>query len=485
MNTGRRLLAGAAWTYGAQLLTVIVQLAYSALTSRLVAPSEFGAYAVALAVTSLVALLATGGLGQTVARMVDIDRSRLRSLVTYASILGLTGGAILFFTAPVWAWLWGVDSAAEPIRWLALSGVISPFLGLSTGLMARRGRFRRLALITVAGNLLGMLLGSWAVLQWQSASSLVVSSAVAQIFIMVGSLLSTDRQLLGMARLSWGHGDIGYSGKLTAASMLSYLTGNITKFSMARGIDSASLGYWNRAEVLTSIPFQQIQSALLRTAYPEFRHDIADSRRARVVWTDMLIMVTWVSLTLSAGVAVFIPPLVPLIFGAGWDTAASLAGPLAVVGGLQIISTLLASAVEALGRFRWIWLTDAVLILVQIAAAVHIFLFRDIQVAVVALILTNVVRHSLQVWLATRHGYLEGRRLLMGYSVAGVFATALGGVAWICLNLILTSPSDPVHWVAAILFGGGVFAAIVCVREKLPVVILARKYGFIRRAGQD
>jgi len=481
MSTGKRLLQGAAWMYGAQLVTVAVQIGYAAVTSRLVLPDGFGAYAVALSVTGLISLLATGGLGQTVSRMVDVEQKRLHSLVTYALILGLAGALTLFVTAPFWAWLWGVESSIEPIRWLAISSFVSPFLGLSTGLMARSGKFRQLATITVVSNVVGMAVGVLAVLEWKSASSLVVSAATAQLLIMIGSVVATDGQLVGVARLSQGRGDIGYSGQLTFASILSYLTGNIVKLSMARGLGSASLGYWNRAEVLTLIPFQQIQSALIRAAYPEFRHDIADSVRARVVWTDMLTLVMWLALTASAGVAVLVPPLVPILFGPGWEVAAKLAGPLAIVGGLQIVSVLLTSAIEALGRFRWIWSTDAILIALQIAAAVLIFITRDLSVAVIALILTNVVRHGWQVRLASREGYLNFQRLWKGYLAAAAFATGLGASAWGALQCIEIATQQPLVWPVVALLSIGPLALIFLLRERLPAVVLARKYGFIGR----
>jgi len=480
LSTGRRLLAGVTWVYGAQLVTVVVQFIYAAVTSRSVAPAGFGAYAVALSVTGLVSLLATGGLGQTVSRMVDIQRDRLRSLVTYALILGIVGGSILFLSAPLWAHLWGVDSAIPPIRWLAISSVASPFLGLSTGLMVRLGRFRQLALITVASNVSGMMVGAAAVLTWQSASSLVISSAVAQIAILCCSLFATDRHLFGLAKLKHGRSDIGYSGKLTVASFLAYLTGNITKLSMTRGIDAASLGYWNRAEVLTSLPLQQIQNALIRTVYPEFRHDIADSVRAKIVWTDMLILIAWIALPLSAGVAILVPPLVPFVFGDGWETAASLAGPLAIVGGLQVVSTLLSSAIEALGRFRWIWSTDAILIAIQVIAAVFIFVYKNMFLAVIALLVTNVVRHGWQVWMAGRYGYLDVERLLRQYLVAIISSGLVAAVTWSFLELILASNGAHLYWLPTILLACAVSAIVFRVRELLPVVVLARRYGFLR-----
>lgn len=480
MSTARRLIMGASWVYGAQVLTVALQFIYAAVTSRAVSPSGFGAYAIALAVTGLVSLLATGGLGQTVSRMIELDRRRIRALVTYALLLGATAGSVLLLSAPLWAWLWGVEASSEPIRWLSVSSSLSPLLGLATGLMARTGQFRRLAIITLVSNLSGMAIGAFAVVAWHSASSLVVSAAVAQLLTLVGAMFSTDRQLFGVGPLRNGQSDIGFSGKLASTSMLSYLTGNIVKFTMVRGIDAASLGHWNRAEVLTSIPMQQIQGALIRAVYPEFRHDIDESSRAKIVWTDMLILVAWVALTLSSIALVVVPPVVPILFGAGWEVAAAVAGPLAVIGGLQILSTLLASAVEALGRFRWIVSTEFILITLQVLAAILVLLTHNIWIAVLALIITNIVRHGWHVFLLGKHGYLDIPRLVKHYFIAAGFSAYIALTLWGALQFLSLTYLSNIYWFFAIFCLLVPLGVCFFARKTLPALVVARKYGLLR-----
>lgn len=423
-----------------------------------------------------------GGLGQTVSRMIEVDRRRVRALVSYALLLGALSGSILLFSAPLWAWLWGTAESVEPIRWLAISSSLSPLLGLATGLMARLGKFRGLALITLGSNVAGMLVGAAAVTAWQSASSLIVSAAVAQVLTLIGAVAATDGCLLGVANFRNARADIGYSGKLASTSMLSYMTGNIVKFSMVRGIDAASLGHWNRAEVLTSIPMQQMQSALIRAVYPQFRHDIDESARARTVWTDMLILVSWVALTISAIAFVLVPPIVPLLFGAGWELAAALAGPLAIVGGLQIVSTLLASAVEALGKFRWLLWTEIVLIVIQMISAFAIVVFHDIMMAVTALVITNVVRHGLHVLLLGRDGYLDVARLLRHYGLAIGGASILGLTCWIAVQFVLLQGLSVISLVVVVLVISIPAFCFFRMRNRLPPVVIARRYRLLSKA---
>jgi O-antigen/teichoic acid export membrane protein len=197
-----------------------------------------------------------------------------------------------------------------------------------------------------------MGIGVLTALEWPGAVSLVVSPILAQFFIFCGAFILNGRLLLGLGRLKSAATEARFSFQIILTTLASYLTGNVGKWSASFVLGPAALGQWNRADVVAFVPFQQIQVALVQAIYPEFRHDRANGVRAREVWPDLLGIVAWVVFPITAGAAVIIPHIIPLLFGEGWAVAASLAVPIAIAGGLQIIASLLSSGIEAIGRFR-------------------------------------------------------------------------------------------------------------------------------------
>lgn len=413
--------------------------------------------------------------------MDQINRRRIRALVTFSLILGGAGGTFLYVTSSVWALLWGVSASEEPLKWLALSSFVSPLTGLATGLMARQGKFRRLAIITFIGNLVGIVFGVGAVLVWRSPSSLLVSTIVPQVLLLLGCLFSTDGHLLGLARLGHARGDLSYSGKVVATNMSFYLSGNIVKWSMPRAISPASLGHWNRAETVTLVPLQQLQGAMTSAVFPEFRHDVKDSSRARIVWTDMLIATSWPSLILGCCGAILIPVLLPFMFGDRWADAALVAGPLALAGGVQLLASLLTSAISALGIFRWLWATEAALVALQLVTAIGLFAMHEILLAAISLVVTTAIRHFSHVWLANRRGYLMARRLLAGYLRSSLFSTLLAILCFVEVQLVRHAGQQPIAAGSACAIPIAVVAVLYVVRNQLPPVIIARNYGLLRK----
>jgi O-antigen/teichoic acid export membrane protein len=478
---GRRAAVGATWMYGAQVATITLQFGYAAVTSRTISPAGFGAYAVALSVTALVGLLSSGGLAQTSARLTLIERSVVRGLLSYGILLGLAGSAFLFLTASFWASLWGSPDSAILIRWLSVSTLIAPSLGLASGIVRRLGKFRELAIVTIAANILGMGIGVLTVLKWPGAASLLVSPILAQFFIFCGAFILNGRMLLGLGRLKSAAAEARFSFQIILTTMASYLTGNVGKWSASFGLGSAALGQWNRADVVAFVPFQQIQAALIQSVYPEFRHDRADGVRAREVWPDLLGIVAWAVFPITAGAAVILPHIIPVLFGQGWEVAASLAVPIAIAGGLQIIASLLSSGIEAIGRFRWIWAGQVLMMVASAAGAVGALTLHTLTPLMLSIVAVVVIQHCVQLFFAVRHGYVDFKKLMGHYFAAAATAVTFAIFLWLAAQAILVTEGN--LWVVL----GCLMAAILTLsllwifRLRLAPVKLAIKYGLLKR----
>lgn len=476
MSTARRVASGAAWTYGAQFLSIVVQFVYAAITSRIVGADGFGAYAVALAVSGFAILIATGGLGQSVGRMVVLEAARLKALVTYALLLGLGSSVFLFASTPLWVQIWSAEGATSAIHLAVINAFTAPLFGLATGLVRRLGKFRQLAVATLTTNVVGMCVGAACVFVWPTAAALMVSAIVAQTLLLLVALGLSDRLLLGMRSVGAARSDITYSWQLTATSFASYLTHNLTKISVTRAIGVSALGQWNRAEVFTTVPFQQIQSAMIQAVYPEFRHVRHDRERANRIWTDLVVLVAWLVMPASAAVSVVAPVAIPLVFGPGWEDAAAISVALAFVGGLQVLSSLLGGAIESLGRFKWIWANTLLLLSLQIVAVVAILYLRWIWIAIGVLVLTGIVRHAVQIVFCLRAGYLDNKRLARGYlsatlATAVVWALGTAGV-WVGENAF----QYPIYWIPFVALLCLPLAAVWRMKESLPPMRIARLY---------
>ncbi|WP_139007360.1 oligosaccharide flippase family protein [Arthrobacter crystallopoietes] len=479
MNKSRTLASGAAWSYGLQIVTTLVQFGYAAITTRVVSAQGFGEYSVSLAVAGFVSILANGGLAQTVGRLDTLDSRKMRALGSYALLLGTASATFLWFSAGFWAVLWSMPGATLPVQVLSISALLAPSLGLSTGLLRRRSKFRAIALTTAFGNIVGMAIGVWAVNRWGNAASLVVSTVVAQIVILILAQVINGRTAFGFGRLGQARAEISFSWNVTISGVLGYFVGNLSKWSVAREVSAGALGNWNRADVVTTVPFQQLQNAMIQTVYPEFRHDIGNAQRAQRVWPDLLALIAWITIPASVVSAVFIPVFLPILFGEGWELAIELVPWLALAAGILPVTTTLASAVEAMGAFKWVWATQVALIGVQVLAVIAISRTHSIVPAIIALFATNAVRHAVHLIFCWRHRYLHVGRLIRNYMQVGLG----GAVAWVwsvaLVYLFTLDAEQPWRAAALAMFVILSLASLWSCRNRLPPIVIVRKYKLI------
>ena len=464
----------AGWALGAQVVTALLQFGYAAVTSRLVPDVGFGAFAVALSLSALVTLIAQGGLGQAAARTSELHPGKLSFLILFAVGLGVVAGLLLVVLATPWAMLWDAPGAVAPTRVVGITAFFAPLCGLLLGVLRRLGEFRALAISTVVASAAGMGVGVVAVLLVPGPVALVVAPVVATILLTITALVLTRRHWWARPDATAARTDLGFAWRVLGLTMLSYLSGNVGRWSVSRWVGVDVLGQWNRADVLTAVPIEQITTALGNAVYPEFRHDIGVQARTRQAWTDYLVLVSWACFPFAAILAGLSPIAIAILFGPGWGLAAAIAPLVAIEYMAVSVDTALAKALESVGRFRLLVPTAVAFLAVIALGAVGTIITRSWTVALVALIVASILRHLLQVVFTVRFGALDGWSLVKGYCCSLAASTVLGGAAALVSAGMLGRLGPVAAISGAVILIVAAAAGIVMRRHLPPVRILAR-----------
>lgn len=99
-NLGKRLMAGAAWAFGAKICGMGSSLVVNALLARMLEPDELGAYFLTVSITAFAAIVASFGLRQTVVRLIAESLAnglpgRARTALSYMSVIAGLGAIIV------------------------------------------------------------------------------------------------------------------------------------------------------------------------------------------------------------------------------------------------------------------------------------------------------------------------------------------------------------------------------------------------------
>lgn len=343
------MVAGAGSLLLSSISIMLVQLGYAAVTSRLLSPGAFGAYAVALAGVGLIGMLGGSGFGQAAARSTTAQSDG--QLAGAALLAGLSAGAIACVLAVPWAHLWGDPSAVALMCALALAIPLQSVSAVWAGIMRREGMTSYVALVAAVSQAVGLAVGLLAVTITRTPVALTVAQVTAAAVGAVWFGVKVKAPLEWVRTSGGSRRDLLYGFHSSGLSMLRYVAGIAPAWSLSRFLGPAALGSYNRAVTLVTVPLEAIQRSASVALFPELRPN-GPIYRKEGAFTDIVVLMTWVVVVGSPAAVFLASPFLEILLGPGWEAAQSIAPWAALMGILPFVSVPLAAALEAVGRYR-------------------------------------------------------------------------------------------------------------------------------------
>ena len=354
--TPRIVARSLGWSTVGTVVTRLGNVAVSLVVARLIAPTEFGVFAVALTVWTICGTMAEFGLGTDLVRAKDID-ARMPTVAT----LGLaTSGALalgMFLASDALATAFESPQAAGVIRVMSLSMLAFGFSIVPAALLQRQ--FRQSTLFAI--NMIGLVISTVITIALAShgfgAMSLAIAQVSSQTIVVVAQFVAVRR----LPTFGFDRGIAAQSVRfclpLAAANMLSWVLLSLDNLIVSRTLGTTALGYYALAFNVSSWPMSAVGQSIRAVALPALAHIETPGRRNSAI--GLLSGPLWtLSILLGLGLASLATPLVALLYGPRWSAAAPALVGLAVFGGLRVVLDFLATLLIAAGETTAVLLTQ-------------------------------------------------------------------------------------------------------------------------------
>lgn len=366
--SARTTARAAGWSGVSTIVLRLGGLAVGVVIARVLAPEQFGVYAVALTVQSILMTVADLGLSTELIRSSDPE-SRAPTVAT----LGLTIGALLtlgtVLTAGPVATLLGSPAAAPAIAVLAFTLLLGGAGVVPYAYLQRRFQQRELFLISVVDFTISTLVTLGLILSGGGVLSLAFGRLAAQLstttlqFVLAKTRPSfrIDRQAVRPV--------LAFGLPIAAANLLSWALLNVDNVVIARVAGATALGYYVLAFNISSWPMSALSQVVRSVSLPYFAR--VDDRAADAV--PRLVAVAWAgALPAGAMLAVLSGPVIQMVYGTKWLPATAVLAALGIFGGLRLVFDIFAGFLYARGRSRpvlWVQLIWFVAILIGMIIA--------------------------------------------------------------------------------------------------------------------
>jgi O-antigen/teichoic acid export membrane protein len=348
----RTLIEGMAWTAGMKWGTQILSWASTLIVARLLSPTDYGLFGMAMVVQGFLAPIYDLGLGTAIIQrrdLTDEEISRLGGLTLVYSAgfslltIALAGPVAAFYREPAVRWILIV---------FALASAVASLQMLPRAVLARQLKFRTIAFIDGVGGLTLTITTLALALAGLRYKALVYGAATsAVVTTIIGLIVAPHRYALPRraAKLK----DAATYGWHVALSRVGWYVYTNADFAIVgRVLGKAALGAYSFGWTIATIPIDRVGSLVARvipSVFASIQTDVLAMRRYFLGITEGL---AFIVLPLAAGLALTADDFVRVVLGERWSPSIMPLRVLAFYGGFRSLATVLSPILVATGHAR-------------------------------------------------------------------------------------------------------------------------------------
>ncbi|RNI21180.1 lipopolysaccharide biosynthesis protein [Flexivirga caeni] len=341
---------GVRWTTISAIVLRASQFLTGVLAARIVAPSQFGVFAVALTIYSVMLTLSDMGVTQALVR--EVHRTRLIAPTVNTINLGfaVVMAGILALCAHPLASLLNEPSATPALQVLSLTLVLAALGSVPAQILTRDYRQRQRFMsdlsnfIVSSGSLVLLALhgdGAMA-LAWSRCLGMAASAIVL-------NLVNRERYGYGFNRTEAAR-LFRFGLPLAGAGVLTVAIGDVDSIVIARVLGANSLGHYNLAYTVAAWPLGIFTSVLATITVTTFARAQQDLGQLREHVSAAVSTAVGLAFPICAVLAALSPDLIHVVYGARWLSAAPVLTILSVLTAVRVVQLVLTDLLVALGH---------------------------------------------------------------------------------------------------------------------------------------
>jgi len=350
MNLGSQVLMAVRWAVGAKFLSQLVSWGVSIVVIRLLTPEDYGLMTMATVFTSFLMMLNEFGLGAAIVQRGDLDEQSLCQVFGLILAVNFLLFILLNTVSPLVADFFGERRLIPILQILSLQFIADAFGIIPQALLERKLDFKTKSLVDVSSTVVSAIItlvlalvdsGVWA-LVWGSLALAVLKSAGLNF---VSPYLRRPAFSLSGLRTVVSFGGII---TVTRVAWLFYSQADI--FVIGKLLGKEQLGLYAVAMQLASLPMQKMNSIINLVAFPAFARIQTEPESIKANLLKAIRVMSFVAFPVFLGISCLAKELVAVILGPTWQSAVLPLQLLTLVMTFRMISNLLHSTVQGLGR---------------------------------------------------------------------------------------------------------------------------------------
>lgn len=279
-------------------------------------PSDFGVASMCMVVIVFLQAIKDGGFSQIIIQAAD---ERVADMVFSIQLaLSCVAVAILWIAAPWISGFFDDVTIILPLRIMALSLLVSPFVDIPLLLCQRQLDFKATFIRSLVAPLIAGTVAITMALNGYGYWALIVGTLTSQ--VVAAAILPILSGWKPRIDFSWRErtGELKFGLHMLYQGILRWANNQVAKLSLGKAQGAGQLGFYEVAQQLASMPYNCIAGALQKLAFPLLAQKHRASEEVGTVFLTMVQRLALVSIPMGVAAACVSKPLIHLVVGDKW-----------------------------------------------------------------------------------------------------------------------------------------------------------------------
>ncbi len=348
-NKTPSFLSSVSWSFLDQMSLFVINLFISAVLARLIEPSEFGLLAMVTVITGFLEVFKTVGLNESLIQKKNLSSQDINTVFWFTLFITFLLTIFIFFSAP-WIAKFYNNQRLEPITY-AIGGLffLNTLGSIPDALIRKDLLFKSFFLRNLLNRLIYGSIGISLAYAGYGIWSLIISQYVSVFFITWVSFkiiqwrprFFFDKKILKPHLL--------FGLPLLTLKIFYYWSSNIDTLLIGKKLGEQTLGYYNKAYGLMTLPVNKISSSISRVIFPMFSQEKNNMKKIWEKYLKLLSISAFLIFPLMGAMFILAKEIILLVYGPNWMPSVMIFKKFAFIGailGLTYTGTILKSVGE-------------------------------------------------------------------------------------------------------------------------------------------
>lgn len=337
MGYFRDTVKGVSWMTALRGFMRALAVIKIAVLARILSPTQFGNYGIALLVLGFLEVLTETGINVFLIQEKDDTQNYLDSAWVVSIFRGALIAIVILLASPFIVSFFNVQGSANLLYLISGVAFIRGFINPMEITFQKKLQFMKTFMFegflyfVDAG--LAVALG----ILTHSESAMIISMMVAAVFeVVLSFLIFKDRPRFRVEKDKVLK--VIHSGKwITGAGIFQYIFQNIDNVTVGKVLGTANLGYYQQAYSISTLPVSEIGLIFNKVMFPVYVSISDDSERLKKAFFKTLSIISGLVVLFAIVILVFSRPIILIFLGEKWFSIEPVLKILAIFGALKAI----------------------------------------------------------------------------------------------------------------------------------------------------